>query len=104
IAEFMRKHPELHSGKFSATFTFKHAQKLWEKVTAELHEIPGAQKEWKQWRKTWQDMRSSIKAKNILIKNHAKATGGGPASSQVLTEMDQNVNPANYGYNSHGRT
>ncbi|KMQ83289.1 anti-sigma regulatory factor [Lasius niger] len=35
-------------------------------------------------------MRSSTKAKNALIKNHAKETGG-PASSQVLTETDQNV-------------
>lgn len=35
-------------------------------------------------------MRSSTKAKNALIKNHAKETGG-PASSQILTETDQNV-------------
>lgn len=47
----MQKHPELQSGKFSATFTFKHAQKLWEKATDELHKIPGAVKSWKQWRK-----------------------------------------------------
>lgn len=39
---------------------------------------------------TWQDIRSSTKAKNALIKNHAKETGG-PASSQVLTETDQNL-------------
>ncbi|KYQ49758.1 hypothetical protein ALC60_11160 [Trachymyrmex zeteki] len=40
---------------------------------------------------TWQDIRSSTKAKNTLIKKHAKQTGGGPASNQVLTEIDQNV-------------
>lgn len=40
---------------------------------------------------TWQDIRTSTKAKNTLIKKHAKQTGGGPASSQVLTEIDQNV-------------
>ncbi|XP_018397679.1 PREDICTED: uncharacterized protein LOC108781168 [Cyphomyrmex costatus] len=91
LIEFMQKHPELQSGKFSATFTFKHAQKLWEKATDELHKIPGAVKSWKQWRKTWQDIRSSTKAKNTLIKKHAKQTGGGPASNQVLTEIDQNV-------------
>lgn len=47
----MRQHPELQSGKFSATFSIKHAQKLWEQVTEELHQIPGAVKSWKQWRK-----------------------------------------------------
>lgn len=36
-------------------------------------------------------MCSSTKAKNASIKNHAKQTGGGPASSQTLTEMDENV-------------
>lgn len=36
-------------------------------------------------------MRSSIKAKNASIKIHAKQTGGGPPSSQVLTEIDKNV-------------
>lgn len=36
-------------------------------------------------------MRSSIKAKNASIKNYANATGGGLASSQVLSEIDQNV-------------
>ncbi|KYN19190.1 hypothetical protein ALC57_08480 [Trachymyrmex cornetzi] len=87
----MTKHPELQSGKFSATFTYKNAQKLWEEVTAQLHQIPGAVKEWNKWRKTWQDMRSATKAKNTSIKKHAQGTGGGPASSQVLTEIDQNI-------------
>ncbi|XP_018363951.1 PREDICTED: myb-related transcription factor, partner of profilin-like isoform X1 [Trachymyrmex cornetzi] len=91
LIEFMTKHPELQSGKFSATFTYKNAQKLWEEVTAQLHQIPGAVKEWNKWRKTWQDMRSATKAKNTSIKKHAQGTGGGPASSQVLTEIDQNI-------------
>lgn len=36
-------------------------------------------------------MRSATKAKNTSIKKHAQGTGGGPASSQVLTEIDQNI-------------
>lgn len=51
LLEFMENHPELQSGKFSKDFTFKHAEILWCEVTAELHEVPGAQKEWKKWRK-----------------------------------------------------
>lgn len=56
----MRKHPELQSGKFSAAFTFKHAQKLWERITDELHQIPGAVKNWKQWRKVYTIMTGSL--------------------------------------------
>lgn len=48
----MKKNPELKSGKFSATFTAKDAQKIWMELVEELHKIPNrAVKEWKQWRK-----------------------------------------------------
>lgn len=52
LLEFMKQHPELRSGKFSATFTAKDAQKLWIALAEELHKISNAAiKEWKQWRK-----------------------------------------------------
>lgn len=52
LIEFMKQNPELKSGKFSATFTLKEAQKAWLRLTEELHKIPnGAVKDWKQWRK-----------------------------------------------------
>jgi hypothetical protein len=52
LVEFMKQNPELKSGKFSATFTIKEAQKTWIRLAEELHKIPnGAVKDWKQWRK-----------------------------------------------------
>lgn len=51
LLEFMENHPELRSGKFSQQFTFKKAQKLWLELSEKLNAYPGAQKEWKQWRK-----------------------------------------------------
>ncbi|XP_046735005.1 uncharacterized protein LOC124404716 [Diprion similis] len=89
--DFMSNHPELTSGKFSSSFTVKHAQNLWAEVTGKLHEIPGAFKTWQQWRKTWQDIRSKVKAKNTMLKNHRNATGGGPVSNETLTQTDENV-------------
>lgn len=51
LIEFMKVHPELVSGKFSKTFTYDHAAKLWQEVTEILNACNGAEKNWKSWRK-----------------------------------------------------
>jgi len=51
IILFMEEHPELKSGKFSNKFTYKTAQELWISLSDLLNSLPGAKKEWKQWRK-----------------------------------------------------
>lgn len=61
MVEFMKEHPELRSGKFSAKFTTQNAQQLWMVLAQELHKIPnGAVKEWKQWRKVSREIRMFI--------------------------------------------
>lgn len=52
LIEFMAKHPELRSGRFTATFTFQKAKYLWNELADSLNSIPsGSQKDWRQWRK-----------------------------------------------------
>ncbi|KAF5270829.1 hypothetical protein FQR65_LT17784 [Abscondita terminalis] len=58
MLEFLNAHPQLVSGKFTSTFTYKQAQALWHELTNILNAIPGAHKTWIQWRKTWQDKRN----------------------------------------------
>lgn len=56
LIELMKQNPELRSGKFSATFTTKDAQRMWIALAEELHKVPnGAIKDWKQWRKVSRD-------------------------------------------------
>ncbi|KMQ91027.1 hypothetical protein RF55_9154 [Lasius niger] len=52
-----------------------------------------AVKEWKQWRKTWQDYCSKTKAKSSKIKKYAQQTGGGPSlkTSEQLTPIEEQV-------------
>ncbi|XP_023289235.1 uncharacterized protein LOC111674147 [Orussus abietinus] len=90
LIEFMGKHPELRRGKFSASFSHKQAQKLWKEVTEQLNAIPGVVKEWKQWRTTWQDIRTSTKGKSAAIKKYTQGTGGGP-SGQTLLQFEERV-------------
>lgn len=52
LTEFLKNNPDLQTGKFSKTFTFKKAQGLWEEITSTLNSVPnGAKKDWRQWRK-----------------------------------------------------
>lgn len=51
LIHFMEKNPQLRSGKFTKTFTFKKSQELWITITNSLNSLPGAQKTWQQWRK-----------------------------------------------------
>ena len=48
---FLKVDPQLLSGKFSSTFTFKIAQKRWEIIAESLNAMPGAVKSWNKWRK-----------------------------------------------------
>ncbi|KAJ6647654.1 hypothetical protein Bhyg_02877 [Pseudolycoriella hygida] len=52
LVEFLEKHPELKSGKFSATFTNKTSTSLWKEVAGLLNAVPlAAIKTHDQWRK-----------------------------------------------------
>ncbi|XP_045464434.1 uncharacterized protein LOC123673797 [Harmonia axyridis] len=68
------------------------SQSLWEKITSQLNKVPtGTQKDWKKWRKTWQDLKKGAKAKDAAIRKHSRQTGGGPPTSMQLTEVDNEV-------------
>ncbi|CAG9831579.1 unnamed protein product [Diabrotica balteata] len=79
LLEFMKKNPNLLAAKFSNTFSQNDAQNKWQGIANVLNSCgDGANKNWRAWRKTWQDIRSRTKAKNGQLKKHAQGTGGGP--------------------------
>lgn len=51
LVEWVVKHPQLNTKKFSANFTLKDSQRLWEEVTIILNSCVGATKTWQLWRK-----------------------------------------------------
>ncbi|KAI4463379.1 hypothetical protein MML48_4g00013344 [Holotrichia oblita] len=91
MIEFLKKHYNLVSGKFSNNFTYKDAERLWQELTNILNSMPGAQKSWKNWRKTWQDLRSRTKCKLSHNKANMIRTGGGPYENEVYEEIDEEI-------------
>ncbi|XP_068617938.1 uncharacterized protein [Battus philenor] len=85
LIELMTKHPELISCKVTNDFKYKDSQTIWQNIANECNSIPGAKKTWRQWRKTWQDLRSKTK------KKHAETNGEFTRSSIMLTEAEQKV-------------
>lgn len=68
IIEYMRKNPNLRSAKFSASFTHTVARSKWIELTNNLNKMRGPKKNFKEWRKTWQDLKSRTKIKANRIK------------------------------------
>lgn len=52
LVEAVKRYDQLQTGKFTATFTQKRAQELWEEIAIQLNGVVGGSiKDWKQWRK-----------------------------------------------------
>ncbi|CAH1106871.1 unnamed protein product [Psylliodes chrysocephalus] len=92
LLEFFKKNSELESGKFSNDFSQKDAQQLWQEVTKTLNSCgDGAYKDWKAWRKTWQDIRCRTKNKTMKFKRQLGGTGGGPFIDNFVTPFEKQV-------------
>lgn len=60
LLEFVKKNPSLVSGKFSNNFTQKDGQILWQDISKILNSCPGANKDWKSWRKVIKKSKSFL--------------------------------------------
>ncbi|CAK1555558.1 unnamed protein product [Leptosia nina] len=71
--------------KRNESFSNLDAQRLWQSIAKECNAIPGAKKHWRQWKKTWQDMRSKY------AKRRRSSNNGVPSISGLLTEEEREV-------------
>ncbi|XP_032519253.2 uncharacterized protein LOC116771503 isoform X1 [Danaus plexippus] len=83
LIELMSKHPELISCKITQDFNYKDSQRLWQNIANECNAMPGARKTWRQWRKSWHDIRSKTK------KRQAEKNGELPLLTTMLTSAEQ---------------
>ncbi|CAH2101935.1 unnamed protein product [Euphydryas editha] len=104
LLDLLSSKPQLRSGKFSITFSHKDAQKEWEEIARVLNAIPGANKDWKAWRKTWQDYMSRTKIKSAAINKVRSSTGGGPPPPNPLDQFEEGVAALLHPYAVGGHT
>ncbi|CAH1171086.1 unnamed protein product [Phaedon cochleariae] len=81
----------LLTGKFTGNFTFKEAQEKWKEIASILNSIPGCNKDWKHWRKTWQDIRSKTKKRQVDQTKYTRGIGGGPSTKCPLNENEKKI-------------
>ncbi|CAG9765772.1 unnamed protein product [Ceutorhynchus assimilis] len=91
LIEFMEQNPVMVTQKQSNQFTNADISKLWQTVTLTLNSIPGATKTWKEWRKTWSDIKSRTKKRVHENRKEALKTGGGPNISEGVNTEDEKV-------------
>ncbi|XP_049876423.1 uncharacterized protein LOC126374020 [Pectinophora gossypiella] len=83
LLEYITKHPELISCKVTQDFTYQDSQNLWQSIADECNKLPGATKTWKQWKKTWHDLRSNTKKREKIT------DGSLPPSLSMLTAAEK---------------
>ncbi|XP_003243647.1 uncharacterized protein LOC100573445 [Acyrthosiphon pisum] len=93
LVDLMANDQQLCSGKFTKSFTHKITQQRWESISIQLNALPGAEKSWNKWKKTWQDNRNITKSKAAAIKRHIGGTGGGSKCEIELNEVQKEILP-----------
>ncbi|KAI4468210.1 hypothetical protein MML48_2g00011686 [Holotrichia oblita] len=91
LIEYLKINNNLISGKFSNTFTQKDAEEKWKYLADLLNSMPGIVKDWKNWRKTWHDMRSRTKLKYSQNRQQRNQTGGGPPPEEMFTKIEEDI-------------
>ncbi|XP_046401553.1 uncharacterized protein LOC124167616 [Ischnura elegans] len=77
LLQFIEGNANIAKNNLTNTFTAKDAMKLWQDVTCKLNACLGPVKTWKAWRKCWQDLKSTTKAKAAAYSREGCQTGGG---------------------------
>nr|XP_023028805.1 uncharacterized protein LOC111516956 [Leptinotarsa decemlineata] len=93
LFKYLQENPEMMSAKFLTSLEIKDVQMKWRTLANILNRLPGNRsiKSWKQWKKTWQYMKS--KAKNKYIKD-----------SGSLTEEEERIFRISGGFNENGQS
>ncbi|XP_060874452.1 uncharacterized protein LOC132948137 [Metopolophium dirhodum] len=91
LAEWDLKHPQLKTKKFSANFTLKDSQQLWENVTIFLNSCVGATKTWQLWRRCYNDIKWLTKGKVPSKASYNKTGGGDKPDGDYLSEIENTV-------------
>ncbi|XP_046407417.1 uncharacterized protein LOC124172054 [Ischnura elegans] len=91
ITIYFLENENIRKGRLKSTFTAKDAAKLWEEVTHTLNGCAGPKRSWKEWRKSWQDIKSAAKGKAAALINDIAHTGVGPPVALELSEFQRRV-------------
>ncbi|RVE47927.1 hypothetical protein evm_007441 [Chilo suppressalis] len=91
LLEFMESHGTLARPLAGAQGRVR-SDRLWADLTNILNAVGGGvNKTTDKWKKVWADWKSKTKKKGLIIRSHARGTGGGPASRQILSALDERV-------------
>ncbi|XP_046398556.1 uncharacterized protein LOC124165270 [Ischnura elegans] len=89
LLEFLEGNSKVARGKINSSFTAKESAVLWQNVAIRLNHCDGPKKTWKEWRKTWHDIKNGVKGRVAAIE--AAETGAGPPTSMMLTNFYMRV-------------
>ncbi|XP_060801587.1 MAP7 domain-containing protein 1 [Amyelois transitella] len=91
LLEYMESHGDLARPVAGAQGRVRSDQ-LWSDLTNILNSVGGGvHKTTDKWKKVWADLKSKTKKKGLTLRQHARGTGGGPASQKSLSHLEERV-------------
>ncbi|XP_060801523.1 myb-related transcription factor, partner of profilin-like [Amyelois transitella] len=91
LLEYMESHGDLARPVAGAQGRVRSDQ-LWSDLTNILNSVGGGvNKTTDKWKKVWADLKSKTKKKGLTLRQHARGTGGGPASQKSLSHLEERV-------------
>ncbi|KAL3274233.1 hypothetical protein HHI36_015644 [Cryptolaemus montrouzieri] len=82
ILAFMKDDLKFAAGKFDRNYTHAKAQMKWLELSKILNTFPGPTKDWKSWKRTWQDMKSKTKLK--IMKRGIASEQGNKMQDEIM--------------------
>ncbi|XP_046392658.1 uncharacterized protein LOC124160716 [Ischnura elegans] len=89
LVEYMEEHQDFALGRFDSYQKSTLMMKMWKELKS-LLDMHGAPKTLDQWRRTWKDYRSKIRAKNARIEGE-RSSPGKEGTSPPLSNLEMRV-------------
>ncbi|KAK9745233.1 Myb/SANT-like DNA-binding domain [Popillia japonica] len=88
MLNYMEKHKEFATGKFTSINGRDNYKKLWIDLVKELTATGYGERSVEKWQKCWTDFKYALKRKTAAIKFDINGTGGGPQQSKQLNDLE----------------
>ncbi|KAF0719132.1 Uncharacterized protein FWK35_00027386, partial [Aphis craccivora] len=92
LVSLLENNPRLFSGKFGADFSFDDSIKKRKSIISKLESCSTGNKgKSVDWKRTWSDLKRNVKEKASKLRSSYRATGGGEASKEKLSELEKRI-------------
>ncbi|KAF5278537.1 hypothetical protein FQR65_LT15650 [Abscondita terminalis] len=89
--DYIESNPELTYVTTASREENRQREIKWTHITQSLNEMDGPKRTVKQWQSAFADLKTNVRRKARAVRAQQEGTGGGPATSKPLTDLEERV-------------